>query len=509
MPTYEYRCAKCGEDLEVFQSFSEAPLTKHKGCGGKLAKVLSPAGIVLKGSGFYKTDNRSSGKGAQTEKTSEPTSSSSSSCESSSVGSSSSSSDSSSSGGEAKSRLDSQAGPKRSAPARRSGRARPTSRGLKTGVWDTGGGSRSTGRVGSSFPPLPSPATSPLTCVRFPGASPSLVAAEGESRCADRRGLDGVVLAVLVGFVTVRRGSGDLAALHRRPMRSGPRARGGRDPRSAARCADRPRRPRHSCGRDRTVTPDAVRARRASGWVVAVPASRDDVVGRAISRPPIATVSTASCRSTGRRSTPSETACDRRTERSSTCSRPSIRLRSSTPARGAAIVAAGARVLAVDDGRRIRRPHRHGRYPPRHRGRGAAVAFAAANGVVTLALAPPEARVLFTSSDRRDPTRALARNDGRRPARVDRGEGRRARGRRRHHRVPADLVDRPPARDARSCSTSATPTRPKDAADTYAITIQAGAILAVRRPVLRAARGRWSQDSSGAIDRRRVLARRD
>jgi putative FmdB family regulatory protein len=61
MPTYEYRCAKCGGHLEVFQSFSETPLTKHPSCGGKLAKVLSPAGIVLKGSGFYKTDNRSSG----------------------------------------------------------------------------------------------------------------------------------------------------------------------------------------------------------------------------------------------------------------------------------------------------------------------------------------------------------------------------------------------------------------------------------------------------------------
>ena len=57
MPTYDYRCAKCGQHLEVYQSFSEEPLTKHKGCGGKLAKVLSPAGIVLKGSGFYKTDN--------------------------------------------------------------------------------------------------------------------------------------------------------------------------------------------------------------------------------------------------------------------------------------------------------------------------------------------------------------------------------------------------------------------------------------------------------------------
>ena len=60
MPTYEYRCAKCGEDVEVWQSFADAPLTKHDDCGGKLQRVLSPAGIVLKGSGFYKTDNRSS-----------------------------------------------------------------------------------------------------------------------------------------------------------------------------------------------------------------------------------------------------------------------------------------------------------------------------------------------------------------------------------------------------------------------------------------------------------------
>ncbi|MFM8303695.1 MAG: FmdB family zinc ribbon protein, partial [Actinomycetota bacterium] len=56
MPTYRYRCAKCGEELEIWQSFEDKALTRHAGgCGGKLAKVLSPAGIVLKGSGFYKT----------------------------------------------------------------------------------------------------------------------------------------------------------------------------------------------------------------------------------------------------------------------------------------------------------------------------------------------------------------------------------------------------------------------------------------------------------------------
>src|SRR3954452_9579655 len=74
MPTYEYRCAKCGEDLEVFQSFSDPPLTRHEHCGGKLSKGLSGAGVMLKGSGFYKTDNRSSsnksgaGKGENSEK---------------------------------------------------------------------------------------------------------------------------------------------------------------------------------------------------------------------------------------------------------------------------------------------------------------------------------------------------------------------------------------------------------------------------------------------------------
>ncbi len=75
MPTYDYRCAKCGEDLEVYQTFAEAPLTKHKGCGGKLSKVLSPAGIVLKGSGFYKTDNRSSSKRSSGKESSESRSS--------------------------------------------------------------------------------------------------------------------------------------------------------------------------------------------------------------------------------------------------------------------------------------------------------------------------------------------------------------------------------------------------------------------------------------------------
>lgn len=98
MPTYRYRCAKCGEEMEIWQSFDEKPKTRHAGgCGGKLSKVMSPAGIVLKGSGFYKTDNRSSGKGKRSSTSTSSSESSSSSSDSGSSSSGSSKTDSSSS----------------------------------------------------------------------------------------------------------------------------------------------------------------------------------------------------------------------------------------------------------------------------------------------------------------------------------------------------------------------------------------------------------------------------
>jgi putative FmdB family regulatory protein len=62
MPTYQYRCAKCGEQFEAWQSIHDDALTTHEACGGKLSKVLGVGGIVLKGSGFYRTDNRAARK---------------------------------------------------------------------------------------------------------------------------------------------------------------------------------------------------------------------------------------------------------------------------------------------------------------------------------------------------------------------------------------------------------------------------------------------------------------
>jgi putative FmdB family regulatory protein len=61
MPTYEYACQSCGTHVEVFQRFSEAPLTSCGVCGGELRKVFHPAGILFKGSGFYVNDSRSGG----------------------------------------------------------------------------------------------------------------------------------------------------------------------------------------------------------------------------------------------------------------------------------------------------------------------------------------------------------------------------------------------------------------------------------------------------------------
>jgi putative FmdB family regulatory protein len=60
VPTYQYACTACGEQHEAVQAFTDAPLTDCPACGGRLRKVFSAVGVVFKGSGFYKTDSRSS-----------------------------------------------------------------------------------------------------------------------------------------------------------------------------------------------------------------------------------------------------------------------------------------------------------------------------------------------------------------------------------------------------------------------------------------------------------------
>ena len=64
MPTYQYRCVDCSDELEVVQRFTDDPLTECPSCEGSLRKVFSAVGVVFKGSGFYATDNRTKGSSA-------------------------------------------------------------------------------------------------------------------------------------------------------------------------------------------------------------------------------------------------------------------------------------------------------------------------------------------------------------------------------------------------------------------------------------------------------------
>lgn len=63
MPTYEYLCQKCSHRFETWQKMTDEPLTVCDECGGPIRRILFPAGIVFKGSGFYKTDHASSSNG--------------------------------------------------------------------------------------------------------------------------------------------------------------------------------------------------------------------------------------------------------------------------------------------------------------------------------------------------------------------------------------------------------------------------------------------------------------
>jgi putative FmdB family regulatory protein len=76
VPTYDYRCKACGQELEVFQSFSDDPLTTCEACGGELRKLFGAPGIAFKGSGFYKTDSRSRAKAGSSSTSESSTSSS-------------------------------------------------------------------------------------------------------------------------------------------------------------------------------------------------------------------------------------------------------------------------------------------------------------------------------------------------------------------------------------------------------------------------------------------------
>ncbi len=57
MPTYEYKCPKCGTRFEKFQKITSRPGAPCPKCGTKAERLMSGGvGVVFKGSGFYETD---------------------------------------------------------------------------------------------------------------------------------------------------------------------------------------------------------------------------------------------------------------------------------------------------------------------------------------------------------------------------------------------------------------------------------------------------------------------
>lgn len=62
MPTYSYACTECDNKFDAVQAFTDDALTTCPACEGRLRKLFNSVGVVFKGSGFYRTDSRESGK---------------------------------------------------------------------------------------------------------------------------------------------------------------------------------------------------------------------------------------------------------------------------------------------------------------------------------------------------------------------------------------------------------------------------------------------------------------
>ncbi|MET3467181.1 FmdB family zinc ribbon protein [Microbacterium sp. BDGP8] len=66
MPTYAYACKSCGHRFDAVQSFADPALTVCPECSGELRKQYGSIGVTFNGGGFYRTDSRASGSGADT-----------------------------------------------------------------------------------------------------------------------------------------------------------------------------------------------------------------------------------------------------------------------------------------------------------------------------------------------------------------------------------------------------------------------------------------------------------
>ena len=69
MPIYEYKCRACEHKFDKLQKISDAAFTDCPDCGKpELVKLISAAGFRLKGTGWYETDFKNSGKKSESKK---------------------------------------------------------------------------------------------------------------------------------------------------------------------------------------------------------------------------------------------------------------------------------------------------------------------------------------------------------------------------------------------------------------------------------------------------------
>ena len=63
MPIYQYQCDQCSHEMEAIQKISDAKLVDCPACGAPaLRKKVTAAAFKLKGTGWYETDFKNSGK---------------------------------------------------------------------------------------------------------------------------------------------------------------------------------------------------------------------------------------------------------------------------------------------------------------------------------------------------------------------------------------------------------------------------------------------------------------
>ncbi len=66
MPTYGYRCPECSLEFDLWQRMTDEAAAACPSCGAAAQRLFFPAGIVFKGSGFYKTDSRAASSASTT-----------------------------------------------------------------------------------------------------------------------------------------------------------------------------------------------------------------------------------------------------------------------------------------------------------------------------------------------------------------------------------------------------------------------------------------------------------